>query len=442
MTVGAGVDRDRHAERTRPARVAYFLWSYPVLTQTFVQREVAALAEAGFPVDVIAEGPASLDAADDDMRALCRDTIYLAPFSAGSVARRLALLLATRPRRALAALAYVRTHRHSAHKTLRRDLDVFLKAAALAEVIRDRQIEHIHAGWADHTAFIALLAADLVGITYSVQARASADLYRRGSAHALREKFARARFVITNSDYNVDYIRTFLDRSQWGKVHRIYNGLRLEAFEPREPPRPDARDSRPLRLLSVGRLIEEKGFVHLLRACQLLRQRGVRFRCEIVGRANPRHRGRHERELRRLHADLDLGECVDFLGARPFSAVLEHYRSADIFVLPCVVAAGGGRDVTPNALIEAMAVALPVVATDSAALPEIVEDGVSGLLVSPGDPEALAGAIARLAADPEWAARLGRAARARVEERFDIRKNVRARVALFSSAGSALGGQP
>ena len=429
VMAGIGVDRDPPAEHTRPLRVGYFLWRYPVLTQTFVQREVEALVEAGVPVAVIAEGSGQLAAMDEDTRALHGDTIYLAPFGARRVARRLTTLLATQPRRALTALAYVRRHRYSAGKTLRHDLLVFLKAAALADVIRARRIEHLHAAWADESAFVALVAADLAGITYSVQARASADLYRRGSAHALREKFTRARFVITSSAYNVDYVRSFIDRSEWDKVHRIYNGLRLEAFEPR---RADTTDARPVRLLSVGRLIEEKGFAHLLRACQLLRERGVRFTCEIVGRANPRHRGRYERELARLHAELDLEGCVEFVGARPFSRVLEHYRSADIFVLPCVVAEGGGRDVTPNALIEAMAMALPVVATESTALPEIVEDGVSGLLVASGDAEALARAITRLAADRVWAARLGRAARARVEDRFDIRKNVRARVALFS----------
>ena len=133
----------------------------------------------------------------------------------------------------------------------------------------------------------------------------------------------------------------------------------------------------------------------------------------------------------RLHRELDLEDCVFFLGAQPFTFVLDEYRNAEIFVLPCVVARQGGRDISPNALIEAMAMKLPVISTAIAAIPEIVEDGVSGVLVPPNDENALAGAMIRLINDHDLRGKLGENARIRVEERFDINNNSVKYVDLF-----------
>jgi glycosyltransferase involved in cell wall biosynthesis len=116
--------------------------------------------------------------------------------------------------------------------------------------------------------------------------------------------------------------------------------------------------------------------------------------------------------------------------------VQEAYRHADLFVLPCVVAPDGSRDVTPNALIEAMAMQLPVVSTPVGGIPEIVEHGVSGLLVPPGDPDALRDALAELAADAALRERLGRQARVRVTERFDLTTNMRRFAEAFQGLGA------
>jgi glycosyltransferase involved in cell wall biosynthesis len=115
---------------------------------------------------------------------------------------------------------------------------------------------------------------------------------------------------------------------------------------------------------------------------------------------------------------------VELLGARPFTETVGELQEADIFVLPSVIAENGRRDVTPNVILEAMAMQLPVVSTTVAGIPELVEDGVTGLLVPPGDETALAAAILRLAGDPSLRESLGRNGRRAVEERFDIRKNV------------------
>ncbi|HUK40057.1 MAG TPA: glycosyltransferase, partial [Candidatus Acidoferrales bacterium] len=126
----------------------------------------------------------------------------------------------------------------------------------------------------------------------------------------------------------------------------------------------------------------------------------------------------------------DMNEIV-FLDRQPFDYVLKRYAAADIFVLPGVTASHGGRDITPNVLMEAMAMKLPVVSTISGAIPEVVENGVSGLLVPPHDEQALAGALVRLIQEPGLRQTYGRNGRRRVEERFDVAKNATAFVSLF-----------
>jgi glycosyltransferase involved in cell wall biosynthesis len=189
-----------------------------------------------------------------------------------------------------------------------------------------------------------------------------------------------------------------------------------------------------VRILSVGRLIEEKGFIYLLRALKLLQDRGCTFRCEIVGAPDESSASGYYAELQALWRRLGLEPVVTFVGALPFNGVLEKYADADMFVLPSVTAASGGRDVTPNALIEAMAMGLPVVSTRMSGIPEIVEHGVSGLLVPPRNDRALAHALEGLIADPCLRRRLGQNARRRVEVRFDIRKNILPLGELFQQA--------
>jgi glycosyltransferase involved in cell wall biosynthesis len=142
-------------------------------------------------------------------------------------------------------------------------------------------------------------------------------------------------------------------------------------------------------------------------------------------------------KLRKLQRALGLESAVRFLGAQPFDRVLQHYAEADVFVLPAVTASDGRRDVTPNVLIEAMAMQLAVVSTTSGAIPEIIEDGVSGILVPPGDVAALAAAMARLADDVRLRAELGKNARKRVEQRFDVKRNIGKYVALFAERAPA-----
>jgi glycosyltransferase involved in cell wall biosynthesis len=216
-----------------------------------------------------------------------------------------------------------------------------------------------------------------------------------------------------------------------GDVRRLYNGIDLDAFTPAPHVERD-----PALILSVGRLVEKKGFEDLIRACALLRQAGVEARCEIIGA------GERREALQALIDTLDLGQQVRLVGPKPQDEVMAAYRRAAVFALPCVVAEDGNRDGLPTVLLEAMASGLPVVSTNLVGVPEIVDDGVNGLLVEPGDVAGLAAQLARLLRDAGLRHRLGEAGRRKVAERFDVRQNVAQLHNWLAGAASGNGHRP
>jgi len=405
-------------------RLAYYVRSYPAVSETFIQREVAALRERGLDLDVIAQAPHEPELFDDEARAAAARAVHLGPLPRHLPVALHAFLL-RRPLTAARLYAYVLGRRHAVEKNRRHDRAIWHGAVRLAAVLAARGVTHVHAPWATGDAIVALLAARLVGVGFSVQARAS-DLYKDTSRHGLGERLGHADFIVTNARYNVATIRGWLPPGATTPIHVVHEGVDLERLRPVSRPANDV----PL-ILSVARLVEPKGLDVLLQACRLLRDAGRRFRCEIIGGRVAREMN-HYLLLRKLHRALDLGEVVRFLGPRPFAAVREKYAEADVYVLPAVPAADGRRDVTPNTVIEAMAMGLPIVSSRSGAIPELIDDGVSGLLVAPRDVDGLADALARLLDDDGLRRRLGAAARTAASARFDIRRNAARYAALFS----------
>jgi glycosyltransferase involved in cell wall biosynthesis len=185
-----------------------------------------------------------------------------------------------------------------------------------------------------------------------------------------------------------------------------------------------AREEAPL-LLAVGRLVEKKGFDRLVDACALLRERGLPFRCRIVG-----EEGSAGPALRARIAAHGLENQVELQPAMAQDRLRDIYREAAVFALPCRVMEDGDRDGFPNVLAEAMAMGVPVVSTPISGIPEMIDDGVHGLLVD-GSPVSLAAAIELVLTQPQLQARLAAAARERIVERFDSRQTTAALRDLF-----------
>lgn len=414
----------------KPAKIAYYTWNFPALSQTFIQREVQALRETDIPLTLFADTCKHPEALDNKAKELIAQTNYILPLDPKKVAAYKNDFRRRHPLRYLNLFIFTITHTYHHFKSFRSDHFYFNKAVYLAGILKEKNITHIHAPWANISAFLVMVAARLLGITYSVQGRAH-ELHRRQSAFQLAEKFSNAFFAVTNTQFNRKHLAGILNDRSGNKLHQIYNGIDLPRFQPK---RRKNFPGDPVRLLSVARLIEEKGLIYLLEACAALRDEGIPFRCEIIGGPEIPFYLNYLLTLKKLHRKLQLENHVYFVGSLPFQDVLSYYQAADIFLLPCVIAANNGRDIIPNSLIEAMAMQLPVIATPTGGIPEMVEHNVSGLIIPPKDPQALAKAIRQLLDHPAMAATLGRNARERVEERFDIQKNIARYGTLFRSA--------
>jgi glycosyltransferase involved in cell wall biosynthesis len=182
-----------------------------------------------------------------------------------------------------------------------------------------------------------------------------------------------------------------------------------------------------MRILCTGTLHEVKGQTHLVEACRLLAERGVPFRCELLGDGPDRS------ALERQIASAGLTGSVELLGRCTREGVAKRLREVDVFVGPSVPSRDGRREGIPVALMEAAASGLPVVASDLSGIPEAITDGEHGYLIPPGDSVGLADALERLAADRELCLRMGRAGRERMLREFDLYENARILAQRFIS---------
>jgi glycosyltransferase involved in cell wall biosynthesis len=218
------------------------------------------------------------------------------------------------------------------------------------------------------------------------------------------------------------------------KIHVLYGGIDTGRFSPRDNVHAHAAaNGAPLRLICVARFEEVKGHATLVEACRILRGRGVAFECRLIGD------GPLEAAIRKQCAEAGLEGAIRFDGALAHDEVARRLAQSDVAVLATVPSRSGKREGIPNVLKEAMACELPVVASASGGIPELVEDGSCGFLLPPGDTAALAGALERLAADPELRRRLGRAGRERVLADFDLRRSAARRAELFTGAAGQAG---
>lgn len=182
-------------------KVAYYNWHFPVLSQTFIHRELAALRKSGLAIAIIADEAEDAELADDNAKSLLDRASYLYPLDEERMRRYRRFFFLRRPLTCLNLFFFVMTRQYGTFKSLAEDQRVFAKALYLAGVLQEKQVNHVHSPWADLSAFVALLAARLLEIPYSVQARAH-DIHRKTYLYALREKFENGEFVVTNTRYN------------------------------------------------------------------------------------------------------------------------------------------------------------------------------------------------------------------------------------------------
>src|SRR5690349_18213985 len=382
--------------------LVYIIGTYPGLTTTFIDREIRALRARGVNVRVVSVRKPHTKLSGDQEQ-LQRITSYLLPASWIEFLKGHLRFLLTKPTAYFGTLLKLFSSPHPDHATRLKTILHFAEGVYAAERIRNEECDHIHAHFVDRASTMALVASKLLNVPYSVTAHAN-DIYVKPVLLDL--KLSQASFVSTCTGYN----RQYLEREHRlnGKLHCLYHGLELEDYQPQ----PNVSAEIP-KITAVGQLKEKKGFSYLLKACQILKENGYAFRCQIIGEGPLRP------ALEQKIHDFSLEKHVTLSGAIPHDTVINELKSSSMFVLPCVTGSDGDRDGIPNAILEAMAMQLPIVSTIHSGIPEVVTDGENGLLVPPADANALAQAMAKLLDNSMLGHQMGERGRQRVSENFD-----------------------
>ena len=404
------------------------LKGYPRISETFISNEILMLEKHGFAIHLFSMRQPREDFTHGSVQKIQARVDYLPETLLKPLPRLLYhnLILAHRqPGTYAAALKtawrrFLRTRKPATLKHL-------LQAGYLAQrLLPGSGVAHLHAHFAHSPTSVAMFTSQLTGLPFSFTAHAK-DIYTSDSRQ-LSEKIDLARFVVTCTEYNRRHLLEVSDGHKT-PIHRIYHGIDMDLFAGHEgQPR---NSGQPHQILTIARLTAKKGLPTVYRALKILADRGLEFKHTLIGD------GEDRRSILQLIKKLELGSVTRWLGTRPHEAVLDHYRAADLFVLGCEVAADGDRDGIPNVLIESMAMGVPVVATDISAIPELVVDGQTGLLVPAGRPDKLADAMQRLLTDKELRHSVIPAARRTVADDFDNRRLIQDLADVYQMEGIA-----
>ncbi len=399
---------------TRPASktVAYLTSRFPVISETFILYEILELERLGLRVEVFPLMRQQEHVQHAEARTIVERAHY-SRFISPAVLKAQLYWLRKRPGAYLRAWKAALRGNMGSLGFLLRALVVVPQAALFARQMQDVGVEHIHAHWATHPALAAYVIQCLTDLPYSITAHAH-DIYEDRAM--LDEKLRHASFVVTISDYNQRFLRELYGSSVADKIVVIHCGIDPDVFQPR----PVKADSDRFTIICVANLRDYKGHPYLIDACAHLKTQKVKFRCLLVGEGEDRP------QIEAQIARLGLNDCITLLGHQPRQRVSELVAEADVMVLPSIITKTGKKEGIPVALMEALATEKPVVATAISGIPELIEDGRSGLLVPERDSHALAEAIRRLYDSPALRKELGAAGRAKVLREFNLQANTAA----------------
>ncbi|RNE91782.1 glycosyltransferase [Marichromatium sp. AB32] len=405
-------------------RVGYLVSRFPTFTETFVLDEMLALEALGAEITLFPLLRERPRATHPQLAHLRAEVVY-SRFVSGPILRANLALALRRPWRYLRTLIETFARVAPSRNFTLGAAGIFLKSVYIAREAERRGIGRLHAHFCTHPTLAAWIAHRLTGARYSFTAHGS-DLHVDQTM--LAEKLRRADFAVMISRYNRDFTLARVGARWAERLRVIHCGIDTGAFAPL-PPRADAGDG-VLHILCVASLRRVKGHVHLLRACAQLAAEGRDWTLTLVGD------GRLRAELEAECRALGIAPRVRFLGQLTRPEVTACLRDCDVVALTSVQDARGRREGIPVSLMEALAVERPVVASRLSGIPELVEHGRTGLLAAPGEPAAIAAALARVADHPEEARALARAGRARVLAEFDLSDNAaRLHAALAASPG-------
>ncbi len=400
--------------RQRRKAVAFIYGRFPAISETFLLREMNALAAMGLDIIPLALAPGD-EVVHPDARAWLERVIYR---PRGRPMEQLAAAASCcfRWPMGVYGAGYMAWSLAWRHPLYSREISLaFLAACYFARRLAGR-ICHVHATFASIPATVGLFLAELLDLSFSFAGHARDVFTREGSFLPL--KVSEAEFVVVCSEAAMRALSRHHPPD--GRIHLIRHGVDTSKYALLG----ETHNPVP-RIVSVGRLVPKKGFDHLLDAVSILLSRDVEVELFIVGDGPLRG------ELERKARGLGLQDLVHFVGPLAEDELLRLYGAMDLAVLASCPTPDGDTEGVPNVLIEAMALGIPVVATAVGGIPELVEDGRTGLLAKPGDADDLARKISRLLADAGLRMRLRSAARAKVEREYNLFRNASRLYELF-----------
>ncbi|MFL0810266.1 MAG: glycosyltransferase [Agarilytica sp.] len=387
-------------------RIAYFTNTYPRATDTFIRREVIGLRQRGFDVLTYSVRQTGADHnVDEEVKQEKANTKYILPISP------IGLLLLSFKMFFANPVRFIAT-KWLAFKTMRPGIKGYflqvaylLEAVALAKMLQDDKVEHLHNHLGDNSGNVTLFAAKLAGIPYSISIHGP-HIFFDGLYWALDKKTEHAKFISCIGHFCTSQMMLYADKAYWSKFKIVRCGVDLNRLAYREP------TGKAQKLVYVGRLDAEKGVPILFESLAELKRREVDVSLTLLGD------GQDRGFLENLAVEMHIDDRVEFKGFVDQSTIAATLNESDIFVLPSFA------EGIPVSLMEAMAIGIPVIATYVGGVAELVIDGETGQVVYPSDKMGLADAIQRYAEDQKYCLEVSRSARKKVENEFNIEDQV------------------
>lgn len=387
--------------------IAYIAQTFPALTQTFVYREVSELRAIGFKVITCAIWKPNVGQLSGESKQYVGETNYIFPIEWGKFFLAHIQMILRYPLRYFSTFLFILSRRGESFRNRLRTFYHFLEAVSLAPVLIDGGVDHIHAHFSINAATVAFVLSRLLNISFSFTAH---NIFFSDRL-LLEDKVTSAKFIVSISDYSKQFLLKLIPMDGIAnKIHIVHCGLSPEEFAPAD----NIVQNEVPEILFVAQLEVRKGAPFLIEACRLLSLKGFNFQCNLIGD------GPQRIQLQELISAYGITDKVKLLGALPQEDVRSYLDSADIFILPCITAENGDMDGIPVSLMEAMAKEIPVISTRVSGIPELIDDGESGILVDQKDTAALSEAISRLVCDPGLRKQIAFQGRQKIIEEFNL----------------------
>lgn len=400
--------------RERKGRIAVLVPVIPDLSHTFVYREIICMKKYSAELEVIGLRKGSFSLIHPEAQELLPVTTFIPDLPLAQYAALYLKYVWLMPRRLSKMLNYFR--RYCSEKQVLKIDHYFnslhpLRCLLLVELLRNLNISKIHAYGASYPATIALGASIMLDLPYSFST--FVDFEHDYEYKMLREKVHAAQFVIACTKFCQARLVQLTDVRYKDKIYVIHHSLDPE-YGNHVYPQSNTAPNEPIKIITVGRLVEKKGLEYLVYACGLLKERGLRYQCLIIGDGPEKHR------IASLIKKHNLQNEIMMKGPIENDKIKNYYGVNTIMVMPCVYASDGERDGIPNSLLEAMICGSPVVSTRISGIPELIEDGHNGFLVPDKDHLALADAIERLMKYDELRREFAQRGQETIRQRFNL----------------------